>query len=186
MQSLGDKLKVLVVDDEDFLRDLIKTIITLNKVDVEFFEASNATKGLEIMQENVADIALLDINMPGAMNGIQLLKEIRIKYPETTVLMLTGYASKEHVLTAIENHAYDFIEKPFDNKILLHKLMKAIDHNTYKNLVDTVARAFIIEFCGKTEEEFNRLSLQDKSKEIELGLADVVINERKFNSAKKS
>jgi DNA-binding NtrC family response regulator len=102
--------KILVIDDEEFIRINLKDIFTSEKYAVSL--ASLGREGLEVIKENQFDLAFLDINLPD-MNGIDVLKEIKKIEPDLLVIIITGFASVESAVNAIKLGAYDYIKKPF-------------------------------------------------------------------------
>ncbi len=102
--------KILVIDDEEFIRINLKDIFTSENYSVSL--ANLGQKGLEAIKENHFDIAFLDINLPD-MNGIEVLKEIKKIEPDLLVIIITGFASVESAVNAIKLGAYDYIKKPF-------------------------------------------------------------------------
>ena len=102
--------KILVIDDEEFIRINLKDIFTSEKYSVDV--ASLGEKGLNAIRTNQYDLAFLDINLPD-MNGIEVLKEIKKIEPDLLVIIITGFASVESAVNAIKLGAYDYIKKPF-------------------------------------------------------------------------
>jgi len=102
--------KILVIDDEEFIRINLKDIFTSEKYSVDL--ASLGKKGLNTIKTNQYDLAFLDINLPD-MNGIDVLKEIKKIEPDLLVIIITGFASVESAVNAIKLGAYDYIKKPF-------------------------------------------------------------------------
>jgi putative two-component system response regulator len=125
------KGNILIADDEEMIRELIH--ITLTKEGFTCFQASNAEEGLEIINKQQLDLALLDIMMPGR-SGIELLKDIKQASPDTTVLMITAMNDMDTALSCIHFGAEDYITKPFNlDRVLL----------TVKNTLDK--RSLILE-----------------------------------------
>jgi len=111
------KGNILIADDEDMIRELIN--ITLSKEGFTCFQAACAEEGLEIINSQPLDLALLDIMMPGR-SGIDLLKDIKQVTPDTTVLMITAMNDMDTALSCIHNGAEDYITKPFNlDRVLL-------------------------------------------------------------------
>lgn len=111
------KGNILIADDEDMIRELIN--ITLSKEGFTCFQAASAEEGLEIINSQPLDLALLDIMMPGR-SGIDLLKDIKQVTPDTTVLMITAMNDMDTALSCIHNGAEDYITKPFNlDRVLL-------------------------------------------------------------------
>ncbi|MEA3306391.1 MAG: response regulator [Elusimicrobiota bacterium] len=106
--------KILIVDDDKILRSGI--IIGLKEYEV--IETSNAKDALAIIKKpNELDLIILDINMPG-MSGLEMLKKIKDISPEKKVIIMTGYSTKNVAIEALKNKADNYIEKPFDIKVI--------------------------------------------------------------------
>ncbi len=105
-----DKNRVLVVDDEPGMRDFLE--IMLRKDGYEVDTASDGAEAIDRIEQKMFDLAVVDIQMP-IMNGIDVLQKINEKSPETTVIMITAYASHETAIEAMKLGAYDYITKPF-------------------------------------------------------------------------
>lgn len=116
--------RILVVDDEFHLRDSIR--IVLEKEGYEVFCASSGEEALQQMEVRPVPAVITDIKMAG-MDGIQLLNVIKLRYPETEVIMLTGYPTIEAAVRAIKLGAYDYVTKPFKINILTLTLAQALE-----------------------------------------------------------
>lgn len=113
---------VLFVDDEvDFLHTIVKRI---QKRNVNALGAKNGEEALALLKQSPVDVVVLDVKMPG-MDGIEVLKEIKRKYPLTEVIMLTGHASLEVAIQGMEIGAFDYLMKPVEIDDLLYKLQDA-------------------------------------------------------------
>jgi len=118
------RYKVLVVDDEE---DFLETIVNrLNKRGITTKGANSGKSGLELLQKENFDIVILDVKMP-EMDGIQVLKKIKLKWPETEVIMLTGHASVELGIQGMEHGAYDYVIKPTKLETLISKMDRAYE-----------------------------------------------------------
>ena len=102
---------VLVVDDEPKLCDLLSSALTQN--DVHVFTAGNGLQALAILEQEDIDLVISDWRMPG-MDGPQLLAEIKQRYPNLPVIVMTAYSTVKNAVQSIRNGAYDYIAKPFD------------------------------------------------------------------------
>ena len=137
---------ILVVDDENYMRRLLFDLLQGNEgYHVEL--ASSAEEALENIRENVFDLIISDIMMPG-MDGFELLKEIRAMNVDSAVIFITGYGSVNAAVEAIKLGVIDYIEKPFDieqfkslvSKILYEQRLQR-DIVEDKLLVYTLSRA---------------------------------------------
>ena len=114
-------MKIMVVDDEEdvqlLFRQKFRKEIRRGQIEFQFaFSAKEALDYLNNQSENCVVLILSDINMPG-MNGLELLKIIKKKFPNLKVFMITAYGDEENYRIAIEYGADDYLHKPveFDN-----------------------------------------------------------------------
>ncbi len=107
---MNKKLSILIVDDEQRLVDEIGEFLKNKKFRV--FSANNPLKALELVKENIPDIAILDIRLPG-MSGLELLQEIKKLQPLTEVIMISGHGDMDTVIDAMRKGAVDYFAKPF-------------------------------------------------------------------------
>lgn len=116
-------MKVLIVEDEKIIRNGLMTHPRWEKWGVdEVREASNADEALNILLSYEADIVCTDIRMPG-MNGLQMCRIIKEKYPDIQFIILTGYDEKDYLKQAIEIGVVNYLEKP----ISILELKKAVE-----------------------------------------------------------
>ena len=102
---------VLVVDDEPKLCDLLSSALSQN--DVQVFTAGNGLQALAILEQQDIDPVISDWRMPG-MDGPQLLAEVKQRYPQLPVIVMTAYSTVKNAVQSMRNGAYDYIAKPFD------------------------------------------------------------------------
>ena len=117
--DLSVRFSVVFVDDEEMiLSSLQRSFI---KENFELHSASSGREALDIIESSNIDLVLTDLKMP-VMNGMALLQEIKGKYPDVTVIMLTGHGSISDAVKAIQLGASDFILKPFSPEELKAKV----------------------------------------------------------------
>ncbi|MBW1766659.1 MAG: response regulator [Deltaproteobacteria bacterium] len=104
------KLKSLIVDDDKKLLSVLRRLLIEEKHEVT--ACHNGLNAIEKCRENRFDLVITDLMMPGA-GGLEVLKETRKIYPDTLVILITGFASLETAVQAIREGAYDYITKPF-------------------------------------------------------------------------
>jgi DNA-binding NtrC family response regulator len=115
---------ILVVDDEEIMRDILGTLLTREGYDVRL--ASSGQEGLALARALPFDAALVDIMMPG-MNGIETLDELKRIDEDLAVLIITAYASVESAISAMKNGAFHYITKPFKNDEVIALVRNALE-----------------------------------------------------------
>jgi DNA-binding NtrC family response regulator len=116
---------ILVVDDEiDFLETIVNR---LRKRGMGAEGVSSGREAIRRIAETPFDVVLLDIKMPGGMDGIEVLREIKRQRPETEVILLTGHASVETSMEGMELGAFDYLLKPMRFEELLKKIAAALE-----------------------------------------------------------
>jgi DNA-binding NtrC family response regulator len=119
--------KVLVVEDEELLRSILRRL--LEGEGYEVLTADSAEAALRIFGEKGVDLTLSDIKMAG-MDGIELLSSIRAVDETAPVIMMTAFSSVDTAVAALRHGAYDYITKPFINEDLLQRVKNALEHRT--------------------------------------------------------
>ena len=102
---------VLVVDDEPKLCDLLASALSQN--DIVVFTAGNGLHALKVLECEDIDLVISDWRMPG-MDGPQLLAEIKSRFPQLPVIVMTAYSTVKNAVQSMRNGAFDYIAKPFD------------------------------------------------------------------------
>ena len=114
--------KILLVDDEKDIRDVLN--LTLTDMGYEVLEAEDGEEALRVFQEARPPIILTDIKMPN-MDGMTALKEIKKNFPLIEVIMLTGHATVETGIEGMKMGAFDYLMKPCDMDQLIEKVNEA-------------------------------------------------------------
>lgn len=121
------KTKIIIVDDEYLIRNLIRNCIDWDELEVEIIgEASNAHECLMLIEKDRPDIILTDINMP-LTNGLDMTQHIIEKYPGIKVIVITGYDKFEYAKRSVKLGISDFILKPIDDDELKEAILKLKD-----------------------------------------------------------
>ena len=102
--------RVLIIDDHDTIREGLELL--LRKHGHRTYSAANGLQGLELLGEHGADLVVTDLRMAG-MGGIEVLREVRTRAPETDVMMITAFGTVDRAVEAMKLGAVDFITKPF-------------------------------------------------------------------------
>jgi signal transduction histidine kinase len=115
--------KLLVIDDEQMILELTSMVLTSRGFDVSVVD--NAPAGYEMIEREQPALVLLDYMMP-KVNGLDALKEIRLRFPDTYVIMFTGKGSEEVAVELMKAGASDYILKPFSNAKLVERIEKVL------------------------------------------------------------
>jgi len=111
----SEKMAILLVDDEEGIRNVLR--IALTDMDYQVYTAANSRDALNIFRQKMPPIVLTDIKMPG-MDGIDLLQIIKGEKPDTEVIMITGHGDLDLAIKSLKSDATDFITKPIHDEVL--------------------------------------------------------------------
>jgi len=127
---MAGRFKILVTDDELIVRESL--VAWLKKGGYQVDAASGGREALEALEKAAYDLVFLDIKMPD-INGIEVLKVVKQRYPGTMVVMITAYGSVENAVEAMKLGANDYLMKPFEPEQLALLVEKLLQH---KKLID--------------------------------------------------
>ena len=120
-----DLFSVLVVDDEE---DFVETLVNrLKKRTIDAVGVTSGEDALELIKKREFDVVILDIKMPGGMDGIETLREMKEVQPLAEVVLLTGHASVETSIEGMRLGAFDYVLKPVKLEDLFPKLAQAFE-----------------------------------------------------------
>ncbi len=119
----GTKERILFVDDDAELREILKDQLMLSGYD--FDEAEDGNVAIEKVRENTYDLLLLDITMPGK-SGLDVLKEVKQITPSLRVIMLTGVVGLSVAIESLKLGADDYITKPYNLEYLLNSIRRVL------------------------------------------------------------
>lgn len=154
------KAKVLVVDDEEYTRCFFERL--LSDEGYEVATVIDAEKALKIFNQIIFDLVLLDLKLPGSMDGMQVLEQIKKLRPDTVVIMISGHGTLEAAVQAVKMGAENFISKPFNSieEVLFH-IEKALE---YQKIV--MENAFLHEQLAIQIENRNMIGNSHRMQEI--------------------
>jgi len=125
--------KILVVDDEESMRMLLKGLLKNPRYNVT--TSDGVSSAIELIKSEDFDIIITDKNMPGLEGGqeggLDILQYSKQHFPETEVIIITGYASIETVIKAMKLGAFDYMLKPLDRKIFIEKIERIIEYQSF-------------------------------------------------------
>jgi DNA-binding NtrC family response regulator len=150
-----DKIKILILDDEKQFTEELSGFFQSS--DYVSFEANTALEGKEILKKFEIDLLVLDVRLPG-VNGLDILKEVKIQYPTMEVIVISAHGDMDTVIKAMRLGAFDYLRKPFryiDIQIAIERTQKYLhmqrklkhmeERNSLisKNLEEKIDRQFI-------------------------------------------
>jgi DNA-binding NtrC family response regulator len=118
---------VLVVDDDETIRDALYEFLSEQYV---CHTAETAEKAFTRLDEDVYDVVLTDISMPG-LSGLELLGHVRQKFPNTPVIIISGISDQEHAKGLIQLGAFDYLIKPFRLELVENSVGKAVEYRNH-------------------------------------------------------
>ena len=150
---MAKKISILIVDDEESVRDSLYNWFIEDGFRVE--SAENAKRALTILESDQFDIILADIKMPG-MDGLEMLRRIKSIKPDSIVIVMTAFATVDTAVKALKDGAYDYVTKPFDPDDLTHLIRNATkqislveENETLKQKVTSLEN--VEDLIGKSE-----------------------------------
>jgi DNA-binding NtrC family response regulator len=123
-------MRVLIVDDEEVLRDVLQTLLAREGFDVLL--ASSGEESLSLLDTEEIDLVILDIMLPG-ISGIDTLRSIRLSNPSLPVIVITAFSSIDGAIEAMKHGAFHYIPKPFKNEEVVITVNKALEQRRLSN-----------------------------------------------------
>ncbi len=147
-----NKDKILIVEDEKSLNEVLKVLLEDEGYDV--YSAFNGKEGIDCLNKDIFDLVITDIKMP-SHDGFEVLKKVKELSPDTIVLMITAYGTIESAIEAMKSGAYDYINKPFKIDEIRLVVKNAIEkrrlNRELKNLRTHIDKAFKLDnIVGKS------------------------------------
>ena len=132
---MNHKTKILVVDDEQVVREGCTRVLTGKGYEV--LTAENGQKALDLLNKEIVDIILLDLKMP-VMSGEEVLEKTSVQYPDIPVIIITGHGTVDTAVDCMKQGAYDFITKPFQ----IDEFLLTINRAAEKRTLEEKARSY--------------------------------------------
>ncbi|GFZ33891.1 DNA-binding response regulator [Clostridium zeae] len=172
---MDNTIKMITVDDEYLIRNLIKNCISWSDLGVDIIgEASNSEEAIKLIESNKPNIILTDICMPSA-DGLDMSKYVLEKYPDIKIVVITGYDEFEYAKRAIKVGVSDFILKPIDDDELKNTIVRLkeniikekLKEKDYKQIKDRIdIFGSIIDLKQNYESEDKSLNIDEIKKFI--------------------
>jgi two-component system response regulator PilR (NtrC family) len=147
------KGNILVIEDEKSMREVLR--ILLEEEGYQLTAAADGLEGVECIRNNIYDLVITDIKMPGA-DGFEVLRTVKEVAPDTVVIMVTAFGTTESAIEAMKNGAYDYIHKPFKIDEIRLILRKALEKKKLREELSLLREKFQSSFrleniIGKSE-----------------------------------
>lgn len=118
-------MKLLIVDDEAILRDRILAVLQGSGLLIHtYYTAENAFDAIRIIDAEHPEIIITDIRMP-SKSGLEIAAYVHEKYPQSLVILVTGYSDFEYARTAIQNNVFEYLLKPVESEKLISVVLRA-------------------------------------------------------------
>jgi DNA-binding NtrC family response regulator len=165
------KAKVLIVDDDAAVRELLVAVL---EDQYTVTQADSAAALQKVFPQDPPDVVLLDVQLPDA-SGMDLLPQIKKNWPATEVILLSGHGTITMAVEAGKRGAYNFLSKPFENEKLLADVKCAIERKE-QNEENTTLRRALETMSGAASPVFRSASMQQVVRTVErIAAADVTV-----------
>lgn len=161
---------ILIVDDENTVRRLLQR--TLAREGYQCQQAGNADQAVDVLLNSTVDLVILDITMPGK-TGVELLPEIKLRYPDTAIIMATAITNTQTAIQCMKKGAYDYLTKPFLLEEVIFSVGRALEkrrleienrdyHQYLEEKVQAQAKKIRATFMNAVTALANALEAKDK------------------------
>ena len=161
--------RILVVDDEEQMRDLLAKVLERKGYQVSV--CGDGAEALAFLEREPADLVITDVRMPG-LNGMEALRAIKELNPEIVVLIMTAFGSIDQAVQAVKEGAYDYINKPFKIDEILLTIEKALAERRLRHEVATLRQEL------RTRYHFENLIGKSRAMQEVFGLLEQVAGSR--------
>ena len=155
-------IKIIIADDHTLIRAGLKQILA-QQANIDVLEAKNGQEVLTMLQKIEVNVVILDISMPGR-NGLEILKDIKIKYPDLPVLMLSVYPEDQYAIRALKAGASGYITKDSVSEELVYAIKTVLKGVKYvsRNMTEKL----IFELNDKNRDKLLHENLSDREFEV--------------------
>jgi DNA-binding NtrC family response regulator len=165
------KAKVLIVDDEGDVRQLLRAVLE------DYYDVAEAESGAALQKyftQEPPDVILLDVKLPDA-HGLDLLPHIKKRWPETEVIVLSGHGTITMAVEAGRRGAYNFLSKPFENEKLMADVKCAFERKE-QTIENSTLRRALETMSGTASPIFRSMAMQEVVRTVErIAPSDVAI-----------
>lgn len=165
---MEEKLKIIVVDDHEIMRDGLVTLLELEETVEVLGEAGNYKELYELLEKNIPDVIIMDIGLP-EKSGIEITGELSEKHPEINIIMLSANLDEDSIFNAIQAGAKGYLPKDVGKDELFTALGEVSQGKEYFNEnISTIIFKNYVKFAkaGQKQPSKKTASLTDREKEI--------------------
>jgi two-component system invasion response regulator UvrY len=141
--------RILIVDDHELLRRGLRSVLAGAFPELVLVEAADASQALAAVEKQAFDVALVDINLPGR-GGLELLQDLRGRYPQMPAIVLSAYPERDYALRAFKLGAAGYVSKQGAEGELLWAIRKALTGGRY--VTPALAEALAAQLAGESPE----------------------------------
>ncbi len=168
---MSEKITVLLVDDHKVVRQGVRAFLSIQPDLVVVAEAESGEEGVKMAAEHAPDVVLMDLIMPGGIDGVEATRRVKDASPRSQVIVLTSYHQDEHIFPAIRAGALSYLLKDVDPADLADAVRKAAAGEAV--LHPRVAARVVQEIHGTREERTNVFTeLSDRELQVLMLIAD--------------
>jgi len=176
-QPEGKRIRVVVVDDHQIVRDGLRLILQIEGKDMEMVgDASDGTSALRLIEKVQPDVVLMDLRMPG-MDGLEAITQIRARWPNIAVVILTTYNEDDLMLRGLRAGACGYLLKDVNRETLLHSIRRAARGETllqpevFSRLLSLTQSAASSDAAPERAPKADRVELTERERSILTGVA---------------
>lgn len=162
-------IKILIADDQRLMREGLKTILELEQDFWVTGLAENGQSALAKIEEEKPDVVLMDIRMP-VMNGVECTAEVKKRYPDVKVLILTTFDDDEYIIDALKNGAEGYLLKDLPSEKLVGAIRDVYQGNSI--MQPEIAAKLISHITGNKPVHDSAAELKNRSVDSRHGIAD--------------
>jgi two-component system, NarL family, response regulator YdfI len=173
----GKRIRVVVVDDHQIVRDGLRLILQIEGKDMEMVgDASDGATALRLIEETQPDVVLMDLRMPG-MDGLEAITQIRAHWPHIAVVILTTYNEDDLMLRGLRAGACGYLLKDVNRETLLHSIRRAARGETllqpevFARLLSLTQPSLSSDSSAERAKKMDKLDLTERERSILTGVA---------------
>src|SRR5258707_1140058 len=177
LQPEGKRIRVVIVDDHQIVRDGLRLILQIEGKDMEMVgDASDGAAALRLIEETQPDVVLMDLRMPG-MDGLEAITQIRVRWPHIAVVILTTFNEDNLMLRGLRAGACGYLLKDVNRETLLHSIRRAARGETllqpevFARLLSLTQQPLSSDSSAESAPKKDKIDLTERERSILTGVA---------------